>query len=186
MSCNSFGTLQKTSVSSVTDPIPYRDYPYPAEPNREFFYTNPAAEAISFTVGFRQSKTAVFDWSFFRLDSGPSSYRQWSRFFSFCALPRGGWCEGVLLYCCMAVENRLSALCFARSARATRARVPRTLVPASWWLWVYIRKPPKLRSWSCTQPRAAKATAGVAVVGKDGIDTTSCCPHVINVAGERT
>ena len=28
------------------------------------------------------------------------------------------------------------------------------------------RKPPKLRSWSCTQPRAAKATAGVAVVGK--------------------
>ena len=28
------------------------------------------------------------------------------------------------------------------------------------------RKPPKLRSWRCTQPRAAKATAGVAVVGK--------------------
>ena len=28
------------------------------------------------------------------------------------------------------------------------------------------RQPPKLRSWRCTQPRAAKATAGVAVVGK--------------------
>ena len=28
------------------------------------------------------------------------------------------------------------------------------------------RKPPKLRSWRCTQPRAATATAGVAVVGK--------------------
>ena len=28
------------------------------------------------------------------------------------------------------------------------------------------RKPPKLRSWRCTQPRAAKATAGLAVVGK--------------------
>ena len=28
------------------------------------------------------------------------------------------------------------------------------------------RKPPKLRSWGCTQPRAAKATAGAAVVGK--------------------
>ena len=26
--------------------------------------------------------------------------------------------------------------------------------------------PPKLRSWRCTQPRAAKATAGIAVVGK--------------------
>ena len=30
------------------------------------------------------------------------------------------------------------------------------------------RKPPKLRSWSCTQPRAAKATAGAAVVGSMG------------------
>ena len=28
------------------------------------------------------------------------------------------------------------------------------------------RKPPELRSWRRTQPRAAKATAGVAVVGK--------------------
>ena len=28
------------------------------------------------------------------------------------------------------------------------------------------RKPPRLRSWRCTQPRAAKATAGVAVVGE--------------------
>ena len=28
------------------------------------------------------------------------------------------------------------------------------------------RKPPKLRSWRCTQPRGAKATAGVAIVGK--------------------
>ena len=28
------------------------------------------------------------------------------------------------------------------------------------------RGPPKLRLWRCTQPRAAKATAGVAVVGK--------------------
>ena len=28
------------------------------------------------------------------------------------------------------------------------------------------RRPPKLRSWRCTQRRAGKATAGVAVVGK--------------------
>ena len=28
------------------------------------------------------------------------------------------------------------------------------------------RKAPKLRSWRCTQPRAATATTGVAVVGK--------------------
>ena len=30
------------------------------------------------------------------------------------------------------------------------------------------RKPLKLRSWSCTQPRAAKATAGAAVFGSMG------------------
>ena len=30
------------------------------------------------------------------------------------------------------------------------------------------RKPPKLRSWGCTQPRAAKATAGAAIVGSMG------------------
>ena len=30
------------------------------------------------------------------------------------------------------------------------------------------RRPPKLRSWSCTQPRAAKVTAGAAVVGSVG------------------
>ena len=42
---------------------------------------------------------ALFDWTFCRLDSSdPSSYRQSSRFYSFCAFPRGGWCEGVLLY----------------------------------------------------------------------------------------
>ena len=121
------------------------------------------------TVRFRQSKTALFDWTFFRLDSsGPASYRQWSRFYSFCALPRGGWCKGVLLYCCMAVENRLAALsavrraffasdaCFARDEPSSK-RVGGVGLS---------RKPPKLRLWRCAQPRAAKATAGVAVVGK--------------------
>ena len=84
-------------------------------------------EVISYTVEFRPSKTALFDWTFFRLDSsGPSSYRQSSRFYSFGALPRGGWREGVLLYCCMAVENRLAALsavlrAFFAATRASRA-----------------------------------------------------------------
>ena len=48
-------------------------------------------EAISYAVGFRQSKTALLDWTFFQLDSsGPSSYHQSSRFYSFCALPIRG------------------------------------------------------------------------------------------------
>ena len=72
--------------------------------------------ALSYTVGFRQSKTAPFDWTFFRLESsGPSSYRQSSRFNGFCALPRGGWCEGVLLY---GSRNRLAAVCFASNGSA--------------------------------------------------------------------
>ena len=30
--CNTSGTLQRLPSGSVTDPIPYRDYPYPTEP----------------------------------------------------------------------------------------------------------------------------------------------------------
>ena len=32
----------------------------------------------------------------------------------------------------------------------------------------FSRKPPKLLSWGCTQPRAAKTTAGAAIVGSMG------------------
>ena len=49
-----------------------------------------------------------------------------------------------------------SSACFARNEPSSK-RV------GGVWL---SRKPPKLRSWRCTQPRAAKATAGVAVVGQ--------------------
>ena len=85
------------------------------------------------------SKTALFDRTFFRLDSsGPSSYRQSSRCYSLCSLPRGGWCEGVILYCCMAVENRFSGLSAVlrgvlREQRALCAL--RTFVQAGWWRW---------------------------------------------------
>ena len=72
---------------------------------------------------------------------------------------------GVREYCCMALENRLAAVLrafFASNACFTRDEPSSKRVggvgPS--------RKPPKLRSWRCTQPRAAKATAGVAVVGK--------------------
>ena len=49
------------------------------------------------------------------------------------------------------------------------------------------RKPPKLRSWRCTQPRATKATAGVAVVGKMASITRATAAVVcIHAAGERS
>ena len=63
----------------------------------------------------------------------------------------------------MTVENQLAALCFARSPQATR--VSRATNPRPSGL-NFSRKPPKLRLWRCTQPRAAKATAGVAVIGE--------------------
>ena len=125
-----------------------------------------SCEAISYTIGFRQSKTVRFDWTFFRLDcSGPSSYRQLNRFISFCALPinRGGWCEGVLLY----GTRKLVGSSVLRAFFASNARFARDEPSSKRGGGVGLsRKPPKLRSWRCTQPRAAEATAGVAVVGK--------------------
>ena len=74
-----------------------------------------------------------------------------------------GWCEGVLLYgrrksVGSAVLRAFFAsnACFARDEPSSK-RVGGVGLS---------RKPPKLRSWRCTQPRAANATAGVAVVGK--------------------
>ena len=137
-----------------------------------------SSKDISYTVGFRQSKTALFDWTFLRLDSS-APYRQSSPFCSFCARSRGGWCEEVLLY---SRRNRLAALCFALSPRATARR---TFVPASWWLWA--------------QPKAAKATfvelhsaesrqnySRRSRCWQHGIETARCCRRVIHAAaGER-
>ena len=70
-------------------------------------------KAISYTVGFRQSKAALFDWIllvlliFSRVD-----------FVVFVLFLEA---VGLREYCCMAVENRLAALCSAHSSQATRA-----------------------------------------------------------------
>ena len=53
-------------------------------------------------------------------------------------------------------------LCASRFLREQRLDEPSSQRGGGFGL---SRKPPKLRSWSCTQPRAAKATAGEAVVG---------------------
>ena len=71
---------------------------------------------------------------------------------------------GVREYCCTAVDIgwQLRASCFLREQRLNEPSSQRVsgFGPS--------RKPPKLRSWSCTQPRAAKAAAGAAVVGSMG------------------
>ena len=67
-------------------------------------------------------------------------------------------------YCCTAVEIgwQLCASCFLREQRLDEPSSQRV---GGFGL---SQKPPKLPSWSYTRPRAAKATAGAAVVGSMG------------------
>ena len=67
-------------------------------------------------------------------------------------------------YCCTAVEIGWQ-LCASRFLREQRLDEPSSQRVGGFGL---SRKPPQPRSWSCTQPRAAKATAGAAVVGSMG------------------
>ena len=71
---------------------------------------------------------------------------------------------GVGEYCCTAGEIGWQ-LCASRCLREQRLDEPSSQRVGGFEL---SRKPPKLCSWSCTQPRAAKATAGAAVVGSMG------------------
>ena len=65
----------------------------------------------------------------------------------------------------MAVENRLEAL--SAVLREFFASIARDEPSSKRVGGVGLhRKPPKLRPWRCTQPRAAKVTPGVAVVGE--------------------
>ena len=67
-------------------------------------------------------------------------------------------------YCCTAVEIGWQ-LCASGFLCEQRLDEPSSQRVGGFGLR---RKPPKLRSWSCTQPRAAKATAGAAVVSSIG------------------
>ena len=71
---------------------------------------------------------------------------------------------GMREYCCTAVEIGWQ-LCAPRFLREQRLGEPSSQRVGGFGL---SRKPPKLRSWSCTQPRATKATAAAAVVGSMG------------------
>ena len=69
---------------------------------------------------------------------------------------------GVREYCCTAVEIGWQ-LCASGFLGKQRLDEPSSQRVGGFGL---SRKPPRLRSWSCTQPRAAKASA--AVVGSMG------------------
>ena len=72
---------------------------------------------------------------------------------------------GMREYCCTAVEIGWQ-LFASRFLREQRLGEPSSQRVGGFGL---SRKPPKLRSWSCSQPRAAKTTAAAAVVGSMGL-----------------
>ena len=72
-------------------------------------------------------------------------------------------------YCCTAGEIGWQ-LCASRFLREQRLDEPSSQRVGGFGLR---RKPPKLRSWSCTQPRTAEATAG-SRCWQHGIETARC------------
>ena len=169
------------SHTKYTDDCPLRTVPPSSPPFR--IQPSLIIKAMSYTVGFRRSKTALFDRTFFRLDSsGPSSCRQASRFYSFRALPRGGWCEGVLMHGSQKSVGGSVLTRVLRDQRVLHAR--RTFVQAGW---------------CSAMPKAAKATF-VALHSaesrqsysrrsrcwQNGIDNARYCWRVIHAAGERS
>ena len=144
----------------------------PCKLEREYFHCAPSGH-------FLHSRISPIENIPFRLESsGPSPYRQSSRFYSFCVLPRGGWCAGVLLY---SSRNRLAALSFALSPRATAGR---TLVPASWWLWAW----PKAAKSTFVELHSTESRQSYSRRSRcwqHGIDTARCCRRVMHAAGER-
>ena len=119
---------------------------------------------LSYSSRIRESKMAASDRFCFGLDSsGPSSYRHLSRFFHSFSLFLEA--VGVRKHCYIAVESWLEARCFVRSPRETRESRPTCPRQTEVGGVGLGPKPPKLRWWRCAQPRAAKATPSISVLG---------------------
>ena len=118
-----------------------------------------ASKAISYAVGFRQSKTALFDWILLvlLLIASRVDFKVLALFLE---------AVGVRDYYTAAAVRQSKSVgssvlrAFSASNGSTNPRLSELVALA-----LLSRKPPKLRSWSCTQPRVAKVTAGAAVVG---------------------
>ena len=161
--------------------------------------------AISYAVTFRQSKTALFYWTLFRLDfSVPSSDRQ----FTVDVIVFVLFLEavGVREYCCTAVEIGRQ-LCASRFLCEQRLREPSSHQVGGFELsrsrLSYVRgvalsrEPPKLQR---TQPLLAawdryrallpaenrQSYSGRSRCWQHGIDTARCCRRVIHAAGEQS
>ena len=146
-----------------------------------------------FTVGFRQSKTALFDWTVFGWILLRHLLIVESVFIVFVLFLEA---VGVREYCCVSVENRLEALCFVRSPRATRAsRATNTrrsrLVALDLAESAKATESAKaIESAKGTESAKATETRPSCAWGsrcwKNDMDTASYCHRVTNAAGERS
>ena len=87
---------------------------------------------------------------------------------------------GVREYCCTAVENGWQ-LCASRFLCEQRLGEPSSQRVGGFGL---SRKPPKLRSWSCTQP-SRQSYSSRSRCWQHGIETARCCRRVIHASGEK-
>ena len=87
-------------------------------------------KAISYTVGFRQSKTVLFDWNLLVLLLIVSRV-------DFIAFVLFLEAAGVREYCCIRWQSKIGwNLCFSRVLGEKRVFCARrTLVQADWWRW---------------------------------------------------
>ena len=150
-------------------------------------------KAISYAGGFRQLKTALFDWIL------PVALLIVSRV-DFVVFVLFLEAVGVGEYCCTAVwqskiDWRLCQLCFARSSPATRAsrvlgeqrvlRARRTFVQASWWRWAQ-PKAAKAMSVALHSAESRQSDSRRSCCWQNSIDNARYCCRVIHAAGERS
>ena len=134
-----------------------------------------SGKAISYTVGFRQSKTALFDWILLVLLLIVSRV-DLIVFVLFLEA------VGVREYCCTAVEIGRQ-LCASRVLREQRLYEPSPQRVGGFGL---SRKPPKLLSFvELHSDESRQSYSRRSRCWRHGINTARCCRRVIHAAGER-
>ena len=86
----------------------------------------------------------------------------------------------------MAVENRLAALCFARSPRATHASRATNLRPSGLVALHFSPELPKLRFVTLNSAESRQSYSRRSRCWQNGIETARCCRRAIHAAGERS
>ena len=92
---------------------------------------------------------------------------------------------GVREYCCMALENRLAALCFARSSRATRASRATNLCPSR-LVALGLAEAAKATFVALHSAESHQSYSTRSRCWQNDIDNARYCCRMIHAAGERS